>query len=65
MLFFQKTLFEKWQVAACRFPKEFCINAKNVSTNRKKGIALDVKRIWHILKVSVLVAKNLLIRSSK
>jgi hypothetical protein len=33
-------LFEKGQMAACRFSKEICANLINLSTDRKKGILL-------------------------
>jgi hypothetical protein len=32
--------FEKQQVAACRFSKEFCANPRNVSTKEETGIML-------------------------
>jgi hypothetical protein len=37
---FLQNSFEKCQVTACRFSKEFCENSINVSTNRKRGISL-------------------------
>jgi hypothetical protein len=38
--FLQKS-FEKRQVAAFHSSKEFCANLRNVSTNRKRAIALS------------------------
>jgi translation elongation factor EF-1alpha len=38
---FNKTLLKKWQVAASRFSKEFSVNLRKASTNRKRGIALS------------------------
>jgi hypothetical protein len=32
--------FKKQQLVVCRFSKEFCANPRNVSTNRKTGVAL-------------------------
>jgi hypothetical protein len=37
---FSQNSFEKWQMAACYFSKEFPVNPRNVSTNKKRGIAL-------------------------
>jgi hypothetical protein len=37
---FLLNLFEKGQVAACRYSKEFRANPRNVWTNRKKIIGL-------------------------
>jgi hypothetical protein len=38
---FSQNTVEKQQVAPCRSSKEFCANPKNVSTNRKRAIALS------------------------
>jgi hypothetical protein len=38
---FSQNSFEKRQVAACRFSKELCVNPRNNSTNRMRGIALS------------------------
>jgi hypothetical protein len=38
---FSQNSFEKRQVAACRSSKELCANPRNVSTNRKRAIALS------------------------
>jgi hypothetical protein len=35
---FSQNSFENQQVAACRSPKEFCANPRNVLTNRKRAI---------------------------
>jgi hypothetical protein len=37
---FSQNSFEKQQMAACRSSKEFHENFRNLSTNRKRGIAL-------------------------
>jgi hypothetical protein len=36
-----KNFFEKQQVVAFRFSEDFCINLRNASTNRKRGISLS------------------------
>jgi hypothetical protein len=38
---FSQNSFEKRQVAACHFSKEFCANPRNTSTNRMRGIVLS------------------------
>jgi hypothetical protein len=38
---FAQNSFEKRQLAACCSSKEFCSNLRNVSTNRKRAIALS------------------------
>ncbi len=32
--------FERRQITGCRFSEEFCANPRNISTNKKRGIAL-------------------------
>jgi hypothetical protein len=38
---FAQNSFENRQVADCRSSKEFCANPRNVSTNRKRALALS------------------------
>jgi hypothetical protein len=38
---FLQNSFEKLQVVACCFSKEFCANPKNTSTNRMREITLS------------------------
>jgi hypothetical protein len=38
---FSQNSFEKRQVAACRFSKEFCANPRKTPTNRMRAIALS------------------------
>jgi hypothetical protein len=47
---FAQNSSEERQSATCRFPKEFCENPGNVSTNRKKEINIHM-RIVHALPI--------------
>jgi hypothetical protein len=47
--------FVNWQCLPSSFSEEFLANQRNVSTNRKRGIALAVfERVWQSQKGLVL-----------
>jgi hypothetical protein len=48
--------FEKRQITACRFSEEFCANPRNISTNKKRGIALCcLQKSFVISKLLVII----------